>query len=150
MPTAVKIPCQASARGPMWTSGSKGIWIIGPGAARLAAVALLVLLAGAAVAGLVAPDLVPGRGSLPSARGRAATLSSGGRGREGGGPSGRRAREAARAGGPLRGALDALLLPLLVLLDGLHAHAQDHLRRRRGDARVHLLPVAVRFALVRH
>src|SRR5574341_1368316 len=114
------MPCHASEIGPRWISGSNGISIMSGGPPS---VALLVLLARAAVAGIVAAQLLlrSGAGLLEPAAARRA----------------------------LRGPrVPLLLLLLLGLVDTPHADPEDHLRGGRGQPGVHLLPVAVRLLLV--
>src|SRR5438445_143204 len=137
IPTAVKMPCQARVIGPRWTFGSRGMSISGPrgpgGAApQLASVATLVLLARAAPARIVTPEL-----RLRRRRGRY--------------------RGAAVAAGLTEGAL-RLCLPLCVarlllllalgLLGGLHGDPEDLLRHAARDARRHLFEERVGLALV--
>src|SRR5256712_5711279 len=131
------MPCQARVIGPRWTFGSRGMSISGPrgpgGAApQLASVATLVLLAGAAPARIVTPEL-----RLRRRRGRY--------------------RGAAVAAGLTEGAL-RLCLPLCVarlllllalgLLGGLHGDPEDLLRHAARDARRHLFEERVSLALV--
>src|SRR5689334_21834995 len=134
MPTAVKMPCHATVKGPRCTFGSKGRF------RSLAPVTFLVLLAGAAPAGVISAELLVGRG-----RGRddsAALRLRGGR------RDGVRARRGAvRRERGLGGGL--VLLFLLGLLGRLHRDAEDGLRDIVRDLARHLVEERARLVLVR-
>src|SRR5438132_12690976 len=137
MPTAVKMPCHASWIGPRWTFGSNGRF---SGAAPLASVALLVLLARAAPAGIVAAQLLgPGprvRPCVPRCRSSVRSVPARGRGLRLRLPRRRLCRR-------------LVLLFLLGLRSGADGDAQDRLRHLGRDLGGHLVEERPCFVLVR-
>src|SRR5260221_8352211 len=135
MPTAVKMPCHATVKGPRCTFGSKGRF------SSLAPVTFLVLLARAAPARIVPAELLVRRG-----RGRDATAALSLRCSWRRHASARRGaiRRERRLGRGL------VLLLLLGLLRRLHRDAEDRLGDVVRDLARHLVEEGTGLVLVRH